>query len=262
MNPTIAREFNQPETGKLRKEAQMIMKEAETKNMEECSFKPEINQYEYTEDTLTQEERWRRLLEPKTTKIQQLEKAKVEKERKEVAETCSFKPKIQKPPQPDYKTKQEIINRLHSEANKREEKREKLKRKIEEERMKECSFKPALKKERFGSTRSISVKPLYERVDEVQKRKNEILVELKVEAELNDENLKFKPQVNKNSEKLYKNKLKKQYGSDQNLNVVERLTKDACDRIEKTHKKTEEWQHELSNMYPFKPQMSTFSATS
>lgn len=93
--------------------------------MEECSFKPEITAYEMNDDTLTQEERWRRLLEPKTTKIQKLEKVKIEREQKEVAETCSFKPNIQKPPHSGLKqpvNHQQIIDRLHSEANRREEK--------------------------------------------------------------------------------------------------------------------------------------------
>lgn len=138
MNPTLSKELAQGEKSKLRNEARMIIQEVENKTMEECRFAPQINEYEDAQQELTQEERWRRLLEPKTTKIQQLEKTKAEKETKEVIENCSFKPNIAKPPQAvTPKDNKETVHRLHSEANKRLEKREKLKRKVEEERMKE-----------------------------------------------------------------------------------------------------------------------------
>jgi hypothetical protein len=83
MNPTISREMNLVEKSKLRNEAKMIMRDAETKTMEQCSFQPEINQWDFNDNEISQEERWRRLLEPKTTKVQQLEKAKADKERKD-----------------------------------------------------------------------------------------------------------------------------------------------------------------------------------
>lgn len=44
--------------------------------------------------------------------------------------------------------------------------------------------------------------------------------------------------------------------------MIERLTKDASERIEKTHKMHEDLNNEVSNMYPFKPQLSTFSGNS
>ena len=154
----------------------------------------------------------------------------------------------------------EIAHRLHSEANKRQEKREKLKRKVEEDRMRDCSFKPNVEKDhRIGTARCISQKPIYERVDEVQKKKNETLVKLRVETELNDQNLKFKPQVNKNSEKILHKKTQKMYGSNKNIGVTERLTKDASDRIEKLHKKKEDINNEISIMHPFRPNLSTYS---
>ena len=139
MKPTISREITLADKGKVRNEAKKIMQDAENKIMENCSFKPEINPFEDGTENLTQEERWRRLLEPKTSKIQKLEKAKIEKERREIDETCSFQPKLQKPPHPvpHPKSSQNVIKRLHSEANKRAEKREKLKRKVEEERMRD-----------------------------------------------------------------------------------------------------------------------------
>ena len=200
MNPTLSREITLADKGKVRNEAKKIMIDAENKIMEHWSFKPEISPFDNPDDSTTQEERWRRLLEPKTSKIQKLEKTKIEIERKKIEETCSFQPKIQKPPHPTPhpESSKDVVKRLHSEANKRIEKREKLKRKFDEERMKDWSFKPKIEKDnKIGTARSSSQKPLYERVEEVQKKKNDTLVKLRVESELNDKNLKFKPQVNK-----------------------------------------------------------------
>jgi hypothetical protein len=166
----------------------MILKEAEDKTLQEWSFKPSINEWEPVHAELTQEERWRRLLEPKTTKIQQLEKAKAEKERKEIQKTWSFQPKIKK----DVKRvdEKEIVERLHKEANRRQEKREMLKRKMEEERMKNWSFKPEINKG-VVSARWFSERRIEDRVQEIQRRVEE------------EEKYKFKPSINKNSAKIF-----------------------------------------------------------
>jgi len=87
MNPTLSRQLNLEDRTKLQAKAKRVVDEAENKIMGECSFKPEIHSYDAAEEELTQEERWRRLLEPKTSKIQKLEKTKFEQERKEVEET-------------------------------------------------------------------------------------------------------------------------------------------------------------------------------
>ncbi|CAI2385956.1 unnamed protein product [Moneuplotes crassus] len=261
MNPTISSEIATKEKEKLRNEAKMILKEAEQQAMDQCSFKPDIKVNESFEKDLTQEERWRRLLEPKTTKIQQYEKAKIEKERKKVEETCSFRPNIQKPPVAKRKPA-DFVDRLHSEANRRQEKREKLKRKLEEERMRDCSFKPKIENpNRVGTCRSFSHRPIYERVDEIQKNKNDYLTKLKVETEMNNDHINFQPKVNKQSEKILEKKAKMGQNM-KNHSVVKRLTEDAAIRIEKEQKKREEINYEISAQYPFKPQLSTYSTPS
>ena len=262
MNPTIARQLNWDENAKVKPRAKRVIDEVENKMMAECSFKPEINQYDGYEEEITQEERWRRLLEPKTGKIQKLEKAKFERERKQIEQTWSFKPNIRKQDEEEHQkvwSKKQVVDRLHYEANKREEKREKLKRKVEEERMKDWSFKPNIHKDQnIGLLRTNSNRrPIYERVDDVQKHKDETLRKLRVEAECQNENLKFKPKVNKVSEKLVNKRIQKKYGSTKNINVVERLTRDASDRIEKKNK--DDFDHEISEMHPFQPKLSTFS---
>jgi hypothetical protein len=123
---------------------------------------------------------------------------------------------------------------------------------------------PNLKKDdKVGIPRASSTqKPIYERVNEVQKHRDEVLRKLRIEAEFQDENLKFQPKVNKLSEKLVSQKTQRMYGSNKNLDFVDRMTKDASDRVEKNNKKNDDFNHEMSAMYPFKPQLSTFSNNS
>lgn len=126
--------------------------------------------------------------------------------------------------------------------------------------MKDCSFKPLIEQtNKIGVCRGFSQnKPIYERVDEIQRSKNEYLSKLKLETELNDENLKFKPFVNKYSEKILSKKMKMN-GSAKNLNVIDRLTRDASERVEKSYRKKEEIQNEINAQYTFQPQLSTYS---
>ena len=72
------------------------------------------------------------------------------------------------------------------EADLRKEKREKLKREIELQEMKECSFKPKL----MTNSSSVvninkfnNVAPIHERVSILQKEKNEKLQKLRMKAE-------------------------------------------------------------------------------
>ena len=69
------------------------------------------------------------------------------------------------------------------EADRRRENREKLKREQEMQLMQECSFQPntykgSVNKNKFGQV------PIHERVDRIQKEKNERLQQLRVKAEV------------------------------------------------------------------------------
>ena len=76
-----------------------------------------------------------------------------------------------------------LQERLLHEADRRRENREKLKREQELQLMQECSFQPrtykgAINKNKFGQI------PIHERVDQMQKEKNERLQQLRVRAEV------------------------------------------------------------------------------
>ena len=90
------------------------------------------------------------------------------------------------------------------EADLRKEKREKLKREMDQQQMKECSFKPQL------MTTSSSVvninkfngmAPIHERVGVLQKEKNEKLQKMRMKAEQEDTNT-FQPKVNDKSNRI------------------------------------------------------------
>jgi hypothetical protein len=69
------------------------------------------------------------------------------------------------------------------EADKRKENREKLKREMEMELMKDCSFKPKLmnnSNSTVNMNKFNSKTPIHERVGELQKEKNEKLQKLRM----------------------------------------------------------------------------------
>ena len=89
-----------------------------------------------------------------------------------------------------------LPERLLHEADLKMEKREKLKRELEQEQMKNCSFHPKiLSHNNFDKTKSYSTlavvnleklenrDPIHERVTELQKQKNEKLQKLRIQSE-------------------------------------------------------------------------------
>jgi hypothetical protein len=139
------------------------------------------------------------------------------------------------------------------EADRRREKREKLKREIENEQIKSCSFQPQL----VAKSSALAVNthkvqnqlPIHERVENLQREKNEKLMKLRMQTEAEDKNTTFQPAVNKKSEKIA---MVKREEFDVHENAAERLYKDAADRAEKVHQKAFDLVNEQMNRdHPF-----------
>ena len=92
------------------------------------------------------------------------------------------------------------------EADVRKERREKLKRELEQQQMKDCSFKPQLmttSSSVVNINKFSNVAPIHERVTSLQKEKNEKLQKLRMKSEQDQsDNLTFHPQVNSKSAKI------------------------------------------------------------
>ncbi len=96
-----------------------------------------------------------------------------------VTKECTFHPSVKTPRASKQSIDKPLEERLMHEADKRKERREKLKRDRENEQMKDCSFKPKLVSNSSQATVNINKltgqAPIHERVGNLQKEKNERL---------------------------------------------------------------------------------------
>ncbi len=106
-----------------------------------------------------------------------------------------------------------IDSRLAHEADKRREKREKLKREQQELELQDCTFQPNINRKTSNPT-IVNLKkfdegrtPLHERVQEIQKQRQERIQNLRAKSELEERQNYFKPQINQRSDKLAQLKL-------------------------------------------------------
>lgn len=122
--------------------------------------------------------------------------------------------------------------------------------------MKDCSFKPkilgATTSSASQSTIAVNLEklqgrdPIHQRVSDLQKEKNEKLQKLRMKSEQEQlDSFTFQPQVNRKSAKMavIKNEAP----------VVERLYKDANDRIEKQMSHNVSVNEQLNREYSFHP---------
>ena len=148
-------------------------------------------------------------------------------------------------------------DRLHHEADLRIASREKAQRIQDKKIMQQCTFHPQLQdtqKPLPKHSSSSSHKPIYARFEDIQKQKAERLQKLRMESEDSNPHLTYKPQINKASELMLKQKTL----ADNNriTNVTERLTQDAADRIHKSYKSTQQITQQISLNYPFAPNLA------
>ena len=234
-----------------------LVKEAEEKLRAECTFKPKITPipqgkaYGYGTKTSV-EDKFDRLSRPKTDTIQRRERLKRETEEKLLAE-CAFKPKIN---QSARSSAVDVSERLYREAENRIADREQLKRMIDEEQVSLYAFQPQVQ----GSTTVLVGKmaekpPIYKRVNEVQRERQETLQRLRVASERNDPDLTFKPAINVRSARLAEQKLIT--SGEAHLSISEKLAKDAQEKLTRQLQRAED-QSDLVR-YSFEPQLSISS---
>eukprot|EP00347_Sterkiella_histriomuscorum_P013421 403364769 len=264
MKNTVNADLKRGPQATVSKTKQLIT-EAEKKFNEECTFKPQINDYQVkVSKEFSKEERWKKLTEPKTSEIQKREIIKAKIEQEEAFRSCPFKPQITqsaKKSKPDKENDDlPLPQRLMHEADIRKEKREKLKREHEQQLMKDCSFKPQLM---TTSSSVVNINkfsnqlPIHERVNHLQKEKNEKLQKLRMKSEQDQQDLTFHPQVNQKSAKI--TTVKRMEEESRPKDVVERLYQDAANRIDKQMNHTESYHDQLNRDCSFQPHISKTS---
>lgn len=199
----IKREVSRPLSAPPRKSVDKAAIEAQNRYKKECTFKPKINplpkskDFNYNEPkTVPFESRLDDLSKPKSETIKKREQERILKE-KEVEESYSFKPQIS-----DYPSKRQsepIEERLIKLGEERTKLKDKL---VKEKEMNEMichSFTPKISAE---SEKLVKNKPpIYKRIVEVQKQKNDEMEKLRLENEKKSD-MAFQPRINPNSERL------------------------------------------------------------
>jgi hypothetical protein len=202
------------------KEAKRVLQEDQEKREKEFTFKPRLNPN--LDEDLSREDRIEKLAEPMSKKQSKLERLREKTMKEKMEKECPFKPTLISKQTKDQPIKEEDVGeRFMREAKRRADTIEKARRDVEANELKECTFKPSIK----PTAKTSNSKPIYERFQEVQRRRNEKLEKLREEANLNNPELKFRPQINE--------------VEPSNETVVERLCKDAEMRTRKIYQKSE-----------------------
>jgi hypothetical protein len=189
---------------KSKKEA--IKKEVEEKIKAECTFKPQITAYANSTKTAeSRAGRFNQLSQSRKNDYLKREQEKKLEEEKRLQEECTFKPQIRRSKSAGGDrglfNPEEVTKRLAREGENRTAKREMTKRELEEQQMQQFSFKPSTNKNKFDDA---SYRPVHERYGELQRMKNEKLKQLRIKSETENPDLKFVPEISKNSEKITK----------------------------------------------------------
>mmetsp|Transcript_28557 Transcript_28557/g.50753 ORF Transcript_28557/g.50753 Transcript_28557/m.50753 type:complete len:779 (+) Transcript_28557:58-2394(+) len=248
-----------PDRSKLLREE--LRRQADEHLREVCTFKPSITplpktkelNYNATIGYISPEKRIQTLAKPKTDTILKREQLKREQEEKQAKE-CSFKPKTNA-----YKSKTSTISemppndRLYIDAEQRAQARDRRKREHDEQESAAYSFKPQVEASTSALAQN-SRPPIYMRLKEVQKEKNEHMQQLRKEIEKNDPHLTFHPKLNPKSARMAEQR--KKFEDVEDTDVVERLLLNAQVNLERKHRKEEFWEREEVERYPFAPQLS------
>eukprot|EP00826_Nyctotherus_ovalis_P064682 TRINITY_DN9492_c0_g3_i1.p1 TRINITY_DN9492_c0_g3~~TRINITY_DN9492_c0_g3_i1.p1 ORF type:complete len:538 (-),score=149.73 TRINITY_DN9492_c0_g3_i1:225-1838(-) len=213
------------------KEAKRVLQEDQEKKEKELTFKPKVNVA--IGEEVKRENRFEKLAEPMSKKLSKLEKLREKSVKEKMEKECPFKPTLISKQPKDQSIKSEGLGaRFTREAKRRADTLERARQDVEASELKECTFKPNI----VATAKAGAVRPIYERFQEVQKRRNEKLEKLREEANLNNPELKFHPTINEKGSV---------YGT-----VIERLCKDAEMRTKKIYQKSELL---LQKDYTFEP---------
>ena len=205
----------------------------EAEEMAECTFKPRINKSRKStsqDHKLSREERLARLAQPRQAK----RPPTVDGVREADEAELTFRPKINSRSRSASRRASNRLSmsfeeRLHHEADERQAQREKLKRQREEAEFKRFAYKPELN----AASRAIierkqaqeDHKPIHARIGELQRAKNEKLLRKRMEIELANENLTFKPEIDQVSDLLAQSRATNQ------LEVTQRLSRSAVEAV-------------------------------
>ena len=186
---------------KSKEKLELMKKELDEKFLKEHPFKPSITYYNCNNNinSETEQQRWERLAQPKTIDINERMRQKQLDEDMQIKQQCqSFMPNNKST---IGTNPNDVANRLFNEHAKLKEKRERMKREIEDNKIKEFLFAPEINSQSKIIMNKYEQLPLYERNEIFEKAKNEGIIRMRQEIER--EQMKHnKPVINQKSKEL------------------------------------------------------------
>lgn len=245
-----------------RKSVEQLIQDKEEKFRQECTFKPIINKmpkgrgldYHETHKNTSWEAKLRSLSKPKTETIELRERMKRDKEEQE-SSICTFKPNITTHRSINRSLEFPVEERLYQDAESKFQERERLKREKEDIEASNYPYQPQVQASvsKLVGTKKLKP-PLYQRVEEVQKERNESLYKNKLNSEQNDPDLTFKPKINPYSVQLAS--FRKIRNDEDTMTISEKLSRDANDKNERKQRLVEAYSQDEYDKYTFSPQIS------
>lgn len=156
---------------KSKEKYEIMKKELETKFNKDHPFKPEIAfTVQPKIPNESNQQRLDRLSQPKTIEIEQRMKKKDQMTQENINNTCNYKPMTNNHQSSSCQNVNpaSISNKLFKLHDQLKEKKEKMKRDYEDNKIKEYSFAPEINKESKMLMQKYDKRPIYERVSHIQ----------------------------------------------------------------------------------------------
>uniref|UniRef100_A0A7S0GPP1 Uncharacterized protein n=1 Tax=Amorphochlora amoebiformis TaxID=1561963 RepID=A0A7S0GPP1_9EUKA len=244
-----------------------VVREVKLQREKECTFKPRINdKYQASRVRPNKfSERINQLTNSWATRGATRSAQKKREEQEELAE-CSFRPNVgadgkEKPSlsnfEDDLKNEEELVpveDRLLEHAVERIESRYRIKKSLEEDQLKQCTFTPhinAKSREYVEKSNKKSAAPIYRRLGQIQKEREQKDREVRKRAE-KAETLSFKPVVNKTSSALVKLRRK---GLEAKISTEDRLLANLESNLLRKLRRQARVEHEMDSDLTFKPKL-------
>tara|TARA_B110000208_G_scaffold171314_1_gene213528 strand:- start:60 stop:1658 length:1599 start_codon:yes stop_codon:yes gene_type:complete len=238
--------------------------------MKECTFKPKITSYKAGGARRTNTSRagiWERLQNSSATAQESLREEARKVEAKKMEE-CTFKPSLG-PATSQLQRKrlggrggtlESCVDRLHHEADMRVARRQQRQRAMQEAELKSYPFRPVLSRETESiveGDEETDRRPLFQRVHDLQRSKQQALQQLRLSAEQNNKDLSFNPKINQRSEKIIRERIpRERRGIDiEHEPVWDRLAHGGDELLERRMDELLEHNVEFDRKHTFQPEL-------
>ncbi|GAQ83719.1 hypothetical protein KFL_001590070 [Klebsormidium nitens] len=144
------------------------------------------------------QDRIRQLARPRSSTYEKYAQVREQREN-ETMQSCSFRPSVSIDSGMLHQRKGPIDERLHGEWRRKATERERIRRAVEQAELEKCTFRPHIS-DVSELLASEDRRPIYERFEEIQRRKSEALARAREQLQRNEGT--FRPKINHRSERI------------------------------------------------------------